>query len=546
MRRRLRGVLTRRPRWAGALRGAVVLLCCLVIVAPWAVLGAQAESTFGPHEAVYSVTGDSAIDADLGPLGSVVVPADGLIPFGLGVHIAVGEIPVESGVGGSTIDALGGDVTAYAALFSDPSAHARTVVVALAQDSAVRAAVGALALFALIVGVRALLGAVPGAQRRTLRVRGRRQALQAGAATTGLAVLAGALAVPLGPPRAIESDPVFIGTPLAGAEVTGRLSGVVDEAVQAATDMLRENDEFYAGVRTNLAGAWPLRPASTRLGPGPMGGLGTAGDTDLATVVWTSDIHCQTGMSRVIGDVVRWSDADLHIDGGDITMTGTDAENICVDSLDQALPNDVPSVFVTGNHDSLDTAGRARELGWTVMEGEPVEVAGLTLFGAGDPRRTVFPSGDVLETGETTEEFTARMAADACRADAGLLLIHDPRHAEPALASGCADYGLHGHWHRRVPPERYGEGVRTVGSTTGGALADALTPGPLKMGAEMSIMRIDRTTGAPVDVQYVSVGMDASVEFSDWVPFPGPAPAIVVDPTDEDADDAPVDEGDAA
>lgn len=535
MRRRLRGLLTHRPRLTGALRGVVVLLSCLVIVAPWAVLGAQAESTFGPHEAVYSVTADAAIDADLGPLGSVVVPADGLIPFGLGVHIAVGEIPVESGVGGSTVDALGGDIAAYAALFSDPSAHARTVVIAIAQDVAVRAAVGTLALFALIFGVRALLGA----HRRDRLVRGPRSGLQAGAATTGLAVLAGALAVPLEPPRTIESDPVFIGTPLAGAEVTGRLSGVVDEAAQAATDMLRENDEFYSGVRTNLAHAWPQRPASTRLGPGPMGGLGTAADPDLATVVWTSDIHCQTGMSRVIGDVVRWSDADLHIDGGDITMTGTDAENVCVDSVHHALPSDVPSVFVKGNHDSRDTVRRARELGWTVMEGEPVEVAGLTLFGAGDPRRTVFPSGDVMERGETTEEFTARVAADSCRADAGLLLIHDPRHAEPALASGCADYGLHGHWHRRVEPERYGQGVRTVGSTTGGALADALTPGPLKMTAEMSIMRVDRTTGQPVDVQYVSVGMDASVEFSDWAPFAEPAPAIVVDPPDDDTDDAP-------
>ncbi|HLS34010.1 MAG TPA: hypothetical protein VK039_10515, partial [Brevibacterium sp.] len=303
MTRPLRESLARRPRLTGALRGAVVLLCCLVITAPWAVLGAQTESAFGPHEAVYSVTADSAIDVDLGPLGSVVVPADGVIPFGLGVHISVGEIPVESGVGGSTIDALGGDVTAYAALFSDPGAHARTVVVALAQDAAVRAAVGTLALFALLIAVRALLGPA----RRDFLVRGPRPGLRAGAATTGLAVLAGVFAAPFEPPRTIESDPVFIGTPLAGAEVTGRLSGVVDEAAQAATDMLRENDEFYSAARTDLARAWPLRPTSSRLGPGALHGLGAAQEPDLATVVWTSDIHCQTGMSRIIGDVVRWS-----------------------------------------------------------------------------------------------------------------------------------------------------------------------------------------------------------------------------------------------
>lgn len=524
-----------------------MLLSCLVLVTPWAVLGASAESTFGPHEADYAVTGDGAIDVDLGPLGSVVVPADGLIPFGLGVHITVGEIPVESGVGGATVDALGGDVAAYAALFSEPGVHARTVVVAIGQDIALRAAVGSLTLFALIVAGRALWGA---SRWEVLRQgsppRSRRQVrLQAGAATVGLAVLGGAFAVPFEPQRTIESDPLFIGTPLAGAEVTGRFSGVVDEAAQTATDMVRENEEFYGGVRDNLAAAWPQRPLSPRVGPGPLAGLGRAGDADLATVVWTSDIHCQTGMSRVIGDVVRWTDADLHIDGGDITMTGTDAENVCVDSVDRALPADVPTVFVKGNHDSRDTVARARELGWTILEGEPVDVAGLRLFGASDPRRTVFPSGDVLETGETTEQFTTRVAVDACRADAGLLVLHDPRLAEPALAAGCADYGLHGHWHRRVEPERYGQGVRTVGSTTGGALADALTPGPLKMTAELSILRIDRTTGEPVDVQYMSVGMDAGVEFSAWIPFMEPAPLVVVDPepdgeadgeTDEEAD----------
>ena len=110
------------------LRSLVVLVCCLVIVLPWAVLTAQTDSTFGPHEAHYAVTADAAIDVDLGPLGTVVIPADGLLPLGLGVHVRVGEIPVESGVGGSTIDALGGDLTAYLALFTDPGAHVRTEI----------------------------------------------------------------------------------------------------------------------------------------------------------------------------------------------------------------------------------------------------------------------------------------------------------------------------------------------------------------------------------------------------------------------------------
>src|SRR5690606_9019292 len=167
-----------------------------------------------------------------------------------------------------------------------------------------------------------------------------------------------------------------------------------------------------------------------------------------------------------------------------------------------------------------------------------VDVAGLTLIGAGDPRRTVFPSGDVLETGEDIPAFTDRVTQMACDADEDLLLIHDPRHAEPAVSQGCADYGLHGHWHRRVEPERLGDGVRTVGSTTGGALADALTPGPLKMPAEMSGLRYDRTTRQLVDVQYITVGMDASVQFSPWVAAPQPAPIVQVDPVEDPDGDA--------
>ena len=521
---------SRAPRMRTVLRSLVVLVCCLVIVLPWAVLTAQTDSTFGPHEAHYAVTADAAINVDLGPLGTVVIPADGLLPLGLGVHVRVGEIPVESGVGGSTIDALGGDLTAYLALFTDPGAHVRTVAIALGQDMALRATVGVLVLVALILGGRALAGAAG----RTGLVSARRPRLRAGAATAGLAMLGGALLVPFEPPRTIESDPVFIGTPLAGAQVTGRLGGVVDEAAQAAADVIRENDEFYSSVRGNLAAAWPQRPTGARLGAGPLRGLENPAPTDLATIVWTSDIHCQTGMSRVVGDVVAWTDADLHIDGGDITMTGTDAENVCVDSLAQALPGDVPTVFVKGNHDSQDTVQRAQEVGWTVLDGEPVEVAGLTLAGAGDPRRTVFPSGDVLETGEDIPAFTDRVTQMACAADEDLLVIHDPRHAEPAISQGCADYGLHGHWHRRVEPERLGDGVRSVGSTTGGALADALTPGPLKMPAEMSVLRYDRTTRQLVDVQYITVGMDASVQFSPWVAAPQPAPIVQVDPEESE------------
>ncbi|GAA2100259.1 metallophosphoesterase family protein [Brevibacterium salitolerans] len=558
------------PRLRRALRMLAALVLCCLVAAPVAVLTARAQSTFGPHEAVYSVTTDGALEADFGPLGSLVLPAGDVLPGRLGVHIEVGEIPAEYGMEDATVDALGGDAAAYAALFADPGAQGRVVAAALLRDAALRTAVMGGALFAVGAAVRLLLG---GSRRRGLLtaipadgsalsrlpsgVVEASPRLRLGAAATVAAVVLGGAVLPIDRDREIRPDPVFEDTPLAGAQVTGRLSGIIDEAAKAVADMLGDTDAFYSEVRAGLAAAWPQRPLSPRWRsgedgvPGPAAAAGPAEggaggedapaappaapeDTDVATLVWTSDIHCQTGMSRTIGDVIAWSGADLHIDGGDVTMTGTEAENVCVDSVARSVPDGVPTVFVKGNHDSEDTVARAKEVGWTVLEGEPVEVAGLTLLGDSDPRRTVFPSGDVLERGETGEEFAARMAEAACAADEDLFVIHDPRQAEDALGRGCADHALSGHWHRRVEPEQLGRGVRTVGSTTGGALADALTPGPLKMPAEMSLIRVDRSTGAPIDVQYITVGMDAAVEFSEWIPFPSPRPLVETEPEDAD------------
>jgi hypothetical protein len=58
------------------------------------------------------------------------------------------------------------------------------------------------------------------------------------------------------------------------------------------------------------------------------------------------------------------------------------------------------------------------------------------------------------------------------------------------------------------------------------------------MPAEMSILRYDRTTGRLVDVQYLTVGMDASVEFSPWVPAPQPGPIVEVQPEPSDEAEA--------
>lgn len=561
-----------------------LFFAAFALAAPWAVTTAHTEANFGPHEASYQMTTDGAITVDLGPIGQLVIPAEDRLPAGLGVEVTVAEIPAQSGASASTVDGLAQDAGAYASLFGDIDALVTVVRNGIIADALTRAATVA-AIATLVIGAVLL-------SRRTRRqLEG--QAADAGSAAdvgsaarrdpadgpmTALvcalsAVLVAIIAVPATGPKTITPNPVFDHTPLAGSEVTGRFSGVIDEAARLVTDYYDDNETFYNTALASFDEAWVTRPASPRgtsgadlvptpnwVIPQPAGGkaaddpgaaaeeatdgattptaaaesdaghddaqAGGVGDPPgVITVLMASDIHCNTGMSRVLARAAQLGGADVYLDGGDITMTGTTAENICVDSVHRALPQGLPRVFVKGNHDSADTAAHARELGWEVLDGRPVTAAGLTFFGLPDPRRTVFPSGDVLERGETGADFTARVAAEACAAESiDTLVIHDPRQAAQALGAGCAGFGVSGHWHRQTGPEPFGPAVRFVNSTTGGALANALTPGPLKMPAEFSFIRYDAQSRKLIDIQVVTVDMDAQVSFSPWMPIPQPGP----------------------
>lgn len=139
----------------------------------------------------------------------------------------------------------------------------------------------------------------------------------------------------------------------------------------------------------------------------------------------------------------------------------------------------MPVVVADGNHDSVTTAAQEEAAGWTVLRGEPVEAAGLTILGDTDPTLTAIGSGTVPERDETVAGLGVRLGRTAC--DVGgvdVLLVHNPIAAHPAARDGCAWLTLSGHLHRQVGPEetnagggrtcRRRPGVATTGAARSG------------------------------------------------------------------------------
>lgn len=119
-----------------------------------------------------------------------------------------------------------------------------------------------------------------------------------------------------------------------------------------------------------------------------------------------------------------------------------------------------------------------------------------------------------------------RLAEAACAADrVDLMLVHNPRAALPSLDQGCVQLSLSGHWHRREGPEVIDQGVRYVGSSAAGASGGA-TIGPLNGVAEMTVLRVDATSGRPLDYRVITINPDTTVDLGRWYSFPRVADAV--------------------
>lgn len=277
-------------------------------------------------------------------------------------------------------------------------------------------------------------------------------------------------------------------------------------------------------------------------------------DAEYATFLMVADLHCNVGMAPVIATAAELGQVDAILNAGDTVMSGTSVESFCVNAFADALPpaSDLPVVVADGNHDSVLTGEQERARGWTVLEGDVVEVAGVRILGDADPTLTEIGTGTRLERDETVVQMGERLQEQACQLHdegdpADILLVHSPHGARHSLEAGCVPVSLSGHMHTQGGPWQLGWGVQYIAGSTAGATLGRPTVGPLQGQAAMTVIRWDVTAGQPAHYRLIHAETDASVEVGPWLNFPD-MPDEFADPTSpeapEEEPDEDVEEGD--
>lgn len=340
------------------------------------------------------------------------------------------------------VDAEALDAASVAAVVSGSGARSvapvdRDAIDAAGRRLALLAVVGALLTGALLAGVA---------------LRSRRAAAVGAGAAAVVVVLVGATAW-------LTLDSAAWRSP--------RLEGVLALAPTTAEDLLQRNDELGARLASLATGLASLHQqavtASVREGARP---------TDDIRVLVISDLHLNRAgldLARSLADVYR---VDAVFNLGDDTDWGSPQESRF---LGDRAGFGVPYVWVRGNHDSTQTQAVVAAAGATVLDGDRATVAGLDLYGIGDPTFTPRKSADVLDAGETAfkqawsaDTFLPEYRADNAGLRVDVLLVHDRAMVDGFPDADLPPLVLSGHGHR-FGIERRGDSVLLAMGSTGGA-----------------------------------------------------------------------------
>ena len=548
-------------------RTLVLLAAVSLVSLGVGVATATTSNPVGPHEAQWSTTLDSTLSLDMGPLGQVSLDSPAGI---LGVRVELEEVPGEADPAAVSESALGealsSDGAAYLSLVTHPELTIERGLRALVDDALRRAGLLESIMLCLVAAGRLATG---GRLRDAVRA-GLSRPAASSLLTATAAVTVVALLVP-----SLRSEPVtgnrlevLAGTPLERARVSGRIGDVVQAYGGRVSAFLDDNTAFYTAAQANLRAAWeasqtidgttdvtaadgvvdtdrgardPQDAASASAAsaaPESASPSAEASATDSSsnattarsgdrqgsiTAVMTTDLHCNLDVIAFSGVLDALAGATVHMDDGDLTMTGSDPEQICVDALDNAVPDGVARVATIGNHDSASTAERLRTIGWTVTDGTVENVGGLQVLGDVDPERS--PAGRTFQRGEeNATDIGMRLAGVSCDAtrkgkEADVVLIHRPDTFGPLVDEGCAPLLVAGHVHEERGMSTTRGGNLDVAQLISGAGKGGTSLGRVTQDAYMHVLSFD-SDGDLLAWRTVTLHPDASVTVGAWEPVP--------------------------
>jgi predicted phosphodiesterase len=505
-----------RPRRAllGDLGRALLLtllaaLAAAPLAAVWGISHARVDDYLGPHRVSFASNFRGEVELNLGPIGNAYL-ASPVPPIGL--SLTVGGVGSASENPGSLFSEQ--TLAAYTSLYTEPEEVLSGIVEGLVHD-AVREGLKAEAVLLLGVAIWRLRRQLVAPWIVTTVTRRRAAALYVAV----VALVVGSILVPPKP-----TDPRY---PVSIAE-GGRFSSLTVDSLLLA-DVL---DRGIKGIR--LLTARQQRAVKTYL-DSATGSLSSQLDDlpkpgpDETMILGFSDLHCNQVMAELISRLAHATQPSMVLSSGDDTVNGTAAERGCI-RREAAIPDGVPFVVATGNHDSDVTEAQMRRVGMTVLDGQVVEEAGLNVLGDDDPEHNIpFSVDRVKERPESEEDMAQRLVAVARDRDTDVLLVHQPVAARVIMDAPNLPVPLvlWGHYHAESGPTviMHSDGSWTVGmqqGTAGGVHEPMITSfstpfSPPLISADVYFYFRDDTTGLITGVQPVHFRPDATVVIEDRI-----------------------------
>jgi predicted phosphodiesterase len=484
-------------------------LAAVPLAAVWGISHARVDDYLGPHRVSFASNFRGEVELNLGPIGNAYF-ASPVRPIGL--SLTVGGV----GSASENPDSLFSEQTliAYTSLYTEPGEALSGIVEGLVQD-AVRQGLKAEAVLLLGVAIWRLRRQLVAPWIVTTLTRRR----AAAAYVVVVALVVGSILVP--------PKPTELRYPVSIAEGTRFSSLTVDSLLLA--DML---DRGIKGIR--LLSARQQRAVKTYL-DSSAGSLSAQLDDlpkpgpDETMLLGFSDLHCNQAMAELISRLAHATQPSIVLSSGDDTVNGTATERGCI-RREAAIPDGVPFVVATGNHDSDVTEAQMRSVGMTVLDGQVIEAAGVNVLGDDDPEHNIpFSVDRVKDRPESEEEMAQRLVDIARNKHTDVLLVHQPAAARVIMDAPNLPVPLvlWGHYHAQSGPTviMHDDGSWTVGmqeGTAGGVHEPMITSfstpfSPPLISADVYFYFRDNSTGLITGVQPVHFRPDAEVVIEDRI-----------------------------